>query len=39
MIIEAIAKAGIQGKSIQDSRQKIRDYLANLTHIDNAIEG
>ena len=39
MLIYAIKNAGISGTNLVEDRQKLRDYLANLTHIDKAIEG
>jgi branched-chain amino acid transport system substrate-binding protein len=41
MLIDAIKNAGISGTktTLQADRQKLRDYLANLTHVNKAIEG
>jgi len=41
LIVEAIKNTSVKGqpKTIKEDRQKIRDYLAKLTTIDNAIEG
>ncbi|QTA93683.1 Leucine-binding domain-containing protein [Desulfonema magnum] len=41
VIVNAIEKNGITGEpgTIQSDRKKIRDYLANLTEIDDALEG
>ncbi len=41
MIVEAMKNTGVRGQpeTIEDDRQKIRDYLANLTNINDAVEG
>ncbi len=41
VVLEAIARAGIQGDpdTIKADREKIRDYLASLTHPSEALEG
>lgn len=41
VILEAIKKTAVQGlpTTIQGDRQKIRNYLANLTSIDDAVVG
>jgi len=41
ILVKAIQEGDIQGKpdTLRDDRKKIRDYLANLTHAKNAVEG
>jgi len=41
VVIEAIKNAGIQGRqeTILNDRKRIRDYLANLTTVEKAVEG
>ena len=41
LIVKAIKQGGVQGKpdSLRDDRKKIRDFLANLTHTKNAVDG
>jgi len=38
VLVEAIAKTGVK-ENMPGQRQKIRDYLANLTNIDQAVKG
>jgi branched-chain amino acid transport system substrate-binding protein len=41
VIVKAIQQGGVLGSpdSLRDDRKKIRDYMANLTHAKNAVEG
>jgi potassium efflux system protein len=41
MLVDALKKADISGTktTLVEDRQKLRDYLASLTHVDKAIEG
>ncbi len=41
MIVEAIKNTSVKGlpKTVKEDRQKMRDYLAKITTIDNAVEG